>query len=118
MVAKWKYKELGSLAVDESVTIDPEGTAYIGGALIQAVKQDGTLKWSLGYDSWVSTPTIGADGTLYSFSENRNSSDGGNINAINPDGSLKWKYNHKGMEILGRGCSISPDGTLYFAATK
>jgi hypothetical protein len=54
-------------------------------------------------NSWISSPAIASDGTIYVGSDN-------GLYAINPDGTIKWK-------LAGRSFNTSPaiasDGTIY-----
>lgn len=56
-----------------------------------------------------STPSIGADGTLYAVADKAT---GGMVMAINADGSLKWKYDTN-TSIADGGVAIAADGTVY-----
>ena len=66
----------------------------------------GTLKWSYTTGSWiVSSPAIGADGTIYVGSADKK------LYAINPNGTLKWSY-ATGNSIASDP-AIGADGTIY-----
>jgi len=57
------------------------------GSSMAAYGQDGTQKWAFPTGNLVvSSPAIGADGTLYVGSNNFN------LYAINPDGTQKWAF--------------------------
>ena len=69
----------------------------------------GTLKWRYGMGrrrSVVSSPAIGADGTIYvgSYYDNY-------LYAINPDGTRKWRY-ETGYWVESSP-AIGADGTIY-----
>ena len=60
----------------------------------------------------MSTPVIGADGTIYVTSET------GNLDAFNPNGTLKWPYTVVGQGGAGDSSPvIGPDGTIYFGSS-
>lgn len=68
------------------------------------------LKWKFDAGNGIETsPTIGADGTIYfgSFKDN--------FYALNPDGSVKWKLERPGEEFRSTP-TIARDGTIYFGA--
>ncbi len=67
---------------------------------------EGSLKWAFETGGGVvSSPAIGADGTIYLGSND------GSLYAINPDGTLKWTFPTKGA-VHSRP-AIGPDGTIY-----
>ena len=147
---KWTFptgKKCPSTAVAEraSPAIGPDGTVYVGAKTflveqpnpgttycsiidynLYAINPDGSQKWVfndlLGYDSeWPSSPSIGADGTIY-FAYERY------LYAINPDGTKKWDLlfpntiSHEAPPVFGTDgtiylgvqsdlCAINPDGT-------
>jgi outer membrane protein assembly factor BamB len=75
------------------------------------VNPDGLEKWRFPIpDTAGSSPAIGADGTIYMGSSDRN------LYAINPNGSLKWKFF---LESWHQNCpAIAPDGSVYIGAKK
>lgn len=83
------------------------------GGPVQAA--EGTLKWSyMTGNQGISSPAIGADGTIYAGSKNTVGGMGSYdkyLYALNPDGSFKWKYLTGGSIIAAP--AIGPDGTIY-----
>lgn len=81
---------------------DPRGTRrspYIGA-------QTSALKWSyLADDDILTCPAIGADGTIYFGSRDKN------LYALDPDGGLKWSYTT--AWYITSSPAIGPDGTIY-----
>jgi len=97
---KWRSRDVGGCAAP---TIDNDGTIYsaigtYGMAAAQeskllALHPDGTLKWSLPTELWIqSSPSIGADGTLYVGTSHHHLNVPGWFYAITPEGQIKWKY--------------------------
>jgi outer membrane protein assembly factor BamB len=72
--------------------------------------QNGTEKWRFATNGAViSSPAIGANGTIYIGSEDRN------FYALNPDtGAEVWKFTTSGFGIVAP--AIAPDGTIYVAS--
>ena len=65
-----------------------------------------SLKWKYATEGLVlSSPAIGADGTIYVGSGDDN------LYAFNPDGSLKWQYLTGGA--VNSSPAIGTDGTIY-----
>jgi outer membrane protein assembly factor BamB len=105
---KWRSYDVGG---DAAPVIDKEGTIYsaIGryedaadtsdlaraaqDAKVLAIRPDGTIKWSVTTLLWIeSSPSIGADGTLYVGTSHHPLNKPGWFYAISPDGQIKWKY--------------------------
>jgi outer membrane protein assembly factor BamB len=105
---KWRTHDLGGCAAP---VIDKDGTIYsaIGryenyadtsdwtaaarDAKLLAIHPDGTLKWSVHTDLWIeSSPSIGADGTLYVGTSHHPLIKPAWFYAITPEGNIKWKY--------------------------
>jgi len=57
---------------------------------------------------WISSPAIGADGTIYFGSWDKN------FYALNPDGSQKWVF--ATSNIVVSSPAIGADGTIYFGS--
>lgn len=125
--ALWNYDAVSGTEtrrLRSSPAIAPDGTIYFGSKVdvgiqvrIYALKPDGTLKWIFeptdlkagsalnDYDCY-SSPTIGADGTIYIGCENRY------LYALNPDGTVQWKY-HTNHDITWQSPVIKRDGTIF-----
>jgi sugar lactone lactonase YvrE len=90
-----------------------DGTIYVraswGRETCTPLNPDGTLKMAVMQpkDKVVSSPAIGADGTVYV------GSDDGFLYAIKPDGSLLWKY--EVIDTVRSSPAIGADGTIYVA---
>lgn len=56
---------------------------------------------------YTSSPSIGADGTIYIGDEN------GHIFAVNPDGSKKWETVVREGDDIQSPIAIDMDGTIY-----
>ena len=95
-----------------SPVIGADGTLYIGsvvyntvgGHKLNALRPDGTVKWTFTAGNSLGTPAIGADGTLYVGSLDSN------LYALRPDGTRKWAYL---ANTLQGSPVIAADGTVY-----
>jgi outer membrane protein assembly factor BamB len=70
---------------------------------------DGTHRWAGPFTTGgflVSSPTIGADGTIYIGSEDKY------LYAVNPNGTLKWRF--LAGDWIDSSPAIGRDGTIYF----
>jgi outer membrane protein assembly factor BamB len=124
---KWKYTVEGEgRLVRASPTIAADGTIYIATkaygpevpSKIIALDPSGAEVWeyvvahthaTAAGDDIYSTPSVGADGTIYFGSENEY------FYALNPDGTLKWKC-PLGYGINWTSAAILDDGTLYIGS--
>lgn len=93
--------------------IAPDGTTYVAGDALYAIRPDGTLKWkALGpaaEDYW-SSPVIGADGTVYFVSHIVP------LTALHPDdGRTLWSLNLGVNDHVLASPAIGADGTIYVA---
>jgi hypothetical protein len=73
----------------------------------------GILRWHYSSASWVTTPAIGSDGTIYATGTVYATGQA-TIYAIHPDGSLRWE-----LPVQGRFLSqvaLGPDDALYIGA--
>ncbi|MCJ7813373.1 T9SS type A sorting domain-containing protein [bacterium] len=97
---KWRSHDEGGCAAP---VIDKDGILYsaIGSygteagqePKLLAINPDGTLKWSLLTELWIqSSPSIGADGTLYVGTTHHPLDIPAWVYAITPEGQIKWKY--------------------------
>ena len=106
----WSFATSGP--AEGGPTIDENGTIYIGSYYLNAVYQNGTLKWRyLAGHSIVCAPAIDENGIIY-FGEIYG--DNHYLYALYPNGTLKWKY-HAGGSIFGSP-AIGNDGTIYFGS--
>jgi outer membrane protein assembly factor BamB len=113
---KWEYPTGGEGLV-ASPGIGNDGTIYFSAddGYLYAFNPDGSKKWEieLGLPGETSSsPTIGAEGTIYlGYPPAANSSFG--FFGINPNGTVKWIY------YMNNGISASPsigsDGTVYIS---
>jgi len=110
---KWQYD--ADFFCHQSAVIDDDGIVYFASHFsLYAFYPNGTLLWRLIIGSgfhWLSTPSIGLDGTIYiafDFPQY--------LYAINPNGTIKWKYVfNETCGQAGAAPSIGEDGTIYFA---
>ncbi len=104
---KWRTHDVGGYAAP---IIGKDGTIYsaIGcywvpgdtsaaqvamESKLLAIHPDGTLKWSVPTQLWIqSSPSIGADGTLYVGTTHHPLDKPAWLYAITPEGQIKWKY--------------------------
>jgi len=86
---KWFYETPNDISIIPAVASD--GTIYVGewDGMFYAFNPDGSIKWTfktpLGYESLISSPAIGKEGTIYFGAK-----DG--FYALNPDGTERWHY--------------------------
>ena len=85
-------------------------SAHTGRSQFDTSANNGVQKWSFVYSAGVpfaplSSPTIGADGTIYSTPGDNN------LYAFNPDGTLKWTF--AAAWPLYPSPTIGADGTIY-----
>jgi hypothetical protein len=126
--AKWSFGRGGCFPGDASMIISSpavgaDGTIYVGSACkapfgagnfdsrgnFYAINPDGSQKWVLPADfSVLSSPALGADGTIY---EELDIGGVRGIYAINPDGSQKWA-----SSVVGGSPAVGADGTIYTSA--
>ncbi len=110
---RWEEWNNGNMR-ENFPAIAADGTLYFADARsVIAFTPDGNQKWYFraGNDG-VSSPAIGANGVLYSSSEN------GYFFALRPDGLLHWSVPYPGPGTYGaRGLPVvGTDGTVYFRA--
>ena len=87
---------------------------YVGstGGRLFAVNPDGTERWNFSAASGdLTTPAIGADGTVYVGSKSAPDAHDATLYAVSGDGSLDWSFTTEGVEIFP--AAIGPDGTIY-----
>jgi outer membrane protein assembly factor BamB len=78
--------------------------AHTGRSQFNTSANPGAQKWKLGTGGIVSSPAVGADGTIYAGSSDFN------LYAVAPDGSRKWAFTT--TSAVGSP-SIGNDGTIY-----
>jgi outer membrane protein assembly factor BamB len=123
----WTFPVNGQVRSTPAIATD--GTIYVGstgllGAPGQfyAVNPNGTQKWvfqqplvSFGRQRFLSSPAIGADGTIYTAA-------GSVVYALTPAGSLLWQYDVAQNGFGGRTTISSPaigaNGALYIGAGR
>jgi pimeloyl-ACP methyl ester carboxylesterase len=100
------YSNFGFVAIATDGTIYSRATGPQGTGLY-AFNPDGTTKWFLDHPVG-SYPTIGPDGTIYSFSDQ-------GVIAVDAYGTLKWE---KGVacHYTRQFFALGNNGTLYFMA--
>jgi outer membrane protein assembly factor BamB len=78
--------------------------AHTGLSQYDTSANTGTLKWQFsGVGGPVSSPVIGADGTIYIAADG--------LYAVNPDGSQKWMF--ATASAVEPAPAVGPDGTIY-----
>jgi outer membrane protein assembly factor BamB len=103
---KWAFKP--DHLFNGAPVLGLDGSICTGGSddLFYALNADGSLKWTYGPGAGISSPVIGADGTLFTRTDRR-------LHALNPDGRLKWF--HDGHYYLSSSPVISPHGPVYMS---
>lgn len=110
---KWTYKPPsgGTVGIGDDGTIYTTAQDNVSNMYVAAIHPNGSKKWELligkGIDS---APAIGADGTIYIGSQDKN------FYAINPDGTIKWKFATN--DWVESPPAIGPDGTIYFGTSE
>ena len=92
----------------DQLTLGPDGTVYVGGDGIYALRPDGTVRWRFSPGNKVhcaGAPAVGQDGAVYAGCQD----DG--FYALNPDGTKRWEY--RGQDDFDSSAAIGPDGTIY-----
>jgi len=113
-IDKWKFF-IPARIWESSISIDKNGTIYIGVDDLYAINPNGTLKWK--YDiapNWFSIPAIDENGVLYI----------GELFGYpyclyaiyTNNGTLKWKY-ELGYDDIKSSPAIGEDGTIYFCTS-
>ena len=93
-----------------------DGTLYIGGDYLRAIRPDGTLKWSLkdGFGQLADMPGAGppavaSDGTIYVGGPR-------GLYAITPSGRVKWMFPMPQPSV--NWAPVISDGTIYVGDTQ
>jgi outer membrane protein assembly factor BamB len=117
---KWKSERIGSVGYNAPAISHDGGTIYITsrspndpavGAIAALDAGTGLVNWQIltpGGIVDLSSPAVGADGTIYFGSRNTC------LYAINPDGSEKWTF--KTSRAIDSTPAIGSDGTIYFGS--
>lgn len=112
---KWVYQASGITVNLSAPSIASDGTLYTPvsasgfSTKLIALNPDGTQKWAFTGSQDLTTPTIGADGTLYAGAYSYG------LYAINQNGTTKWMWN--GADTYGYNTpSLAPDGTIYISS--
>ncbi|MDH5186935.1 MAG: PQQ-binding-like beta-propeller repeat protein [candidate division WOR-3 bacterium] len=109
---KWRF-DPGTRVECWTPAIGPNGTIYVCSVYLFAINPDSTLKWTYQIsDEFYSSPSIGADGTIYIGT----GEDNGYLYAIKPTGSLKWRYRIGRDEDIFSTPTIGSDGSVYFGS--
>jgi hypothetical protein len=91
-----------------SPAIGSDGTIYIAGGSLCAVRPNGTLKWA--YPSVaVATPAIGRDNNIYIQGASY-------LYAITPEGTLRWSGSGGGGSVVFSSAVAGSDGSVYIAS--
>jgi outer membrane protein assembly factor BamB len=120
---RWTFPVSGRVASTPAIAND--GTIYIGslGRLrdpgkFYAVNPDGTERWSYAPSSmtrrrfrFMSSPAIGADGTVYASANNT-------VFAFTSDGNVLWQAENESRRTIISSPAIGADGTLYIGARR
>lgn len=77
--------------------------------LLALAPAGGTLIWKTSVGPTDSSPTLGADGTIYLFGADQS------FYALSSDGQVRWTF-RAGGPILSASAAIAKDGTIYFGA--
>lgn len=91
----------------EQVTLGPDGSIYIGGDGISALKPDGTLRWRFVPERRIhcpGAPSIAPDGAVLAVCFDA-------LIALNYDGSRRWEW--FAPAELDSPPAVAPDGTAY-----
>jgi outer membrane protein assembly factor BamB len=125
LAARWSFHPAGSSSWHATPAIGRDGTVYVGfssdsastnaqGALY-ALEAPTTgiepiVRWSadLGPGRQTSSPTLGADGTIYAMGGE------GRLSAISPSGDVQWTA--QTGPTLKSSPAIGPDGTVYVSS--
>lgn len=118
---KWNFTTNGPIRHSSSAIV-ADGTIYIlsTDSNLYAINPDGSEKWQFDTRGWsamsVSSPAIGADGTIYIGSGASGGPIGENrvFYAINPNGSQKWQFLTDAWVFSAP--AIGADGTIYFGS--
>jgi len=110
---KWRFYFSGYM--DDSPTIDKDGTIYCKGAYnyldryLYAINPDGTEKWKYQAAGLIlgSSPAIAEDGTIYFGCWDSY------LYALYRNGTLKWRFLAYDSNIFSSP-AIAEDGTVYF----
>lgn len=125
LAARWSFHPAGGSSWHATPAVARDGTVYVGFSTNNGTPEaEGTLYalqspttgidprvvWSvdLGPGRQTSSPTIGADGTIYALSGS------GRLSAITPDGQVKWSA--QTGPVLKASPALGYDGTVYVAS--
>ena len=127
---KWAFATADANGITGSAAIGTDDNIYFGtkegangtGSIIYAVAPNGSEAWKIVLEPEsdelssrvLSTPTVGADGTIYIGGFN------GLMYALNPDGSIKFTYEvdndatNKWDQAMWTSAALDDNGVLYF----
>lgn len=103
---------LGQYAGGGTPALGEDGTIYVSSSQswqtgFYAFNPDGSLKWSSATLGYISNPTIGDDGTIYSAKDKL-------LTAFYPDGSIKWNFVFDEDMCTLVTPAIDSENTVYF----
>ncbi len=103
---RWAYRT--SDGFYGSPAVGDDGTIYVGGVGILAIRADGTLAWRAGANGISTSIAIASDGTIIAGDAS------GVLHAIEPNGAEKWarRLSAANQPVLGSPV-IAGDGTIY-----
>ncbi len=109
----WKYDTGNGYANDCAPAVAADGTIYFGSQSgnFYALNSDGTIKWSYKavpstHDAFnIKNVVLDKEGNIYT-------STGDSLYSFTSEGNVRFRLN---TPVLGKGLSISPDGTTIYA---
>ena len=94
---------------DGGPTVGHDGTIYVGGDGVYALKPDGSLKWRFATSGHVGTaPSILPDGTIVAGSQDNM------VYGLTPAGQKRWDF-RTGDDVESTA-AVADDGTVYFGS--
>jgi hypothetical protein len=108
----WSYKSASSAAY-AGLAVGSDGNPYIAeadsstGSLV-ALDSSGGNRWKYSFDSYISAPSIGTDGSIYVFSDDR-------VFALSSSGSKRWETALAGHYASITEIVVGRGGALFLA---
>jgi len=106
-----------AIATDGTIYVGSVGTLSSPGGFYAIDPTDHSEIWSYhgpggnGRHSFMSSPAIGADGTIYTAGANK-------VYAFTPDGDVLWEYETASRKTIVSSAAIGANGALYIGAGK